>query len=90
MLDHEVLEEHELSHIRLNEELGRHENDQLHITLMNSTFAKVLNFDGRPIIFNHSERLPLKQIIPSTIEISTRGSYDERKFYKPIHIINLN
>ncbi len=60
MLDHQVLEEHELSHVRFNEDLGRYENDQLHITLMNSNFAKVSNFDGRMIIFNHSERLPLK------------------------------
>jgi len=36
MLDHEVLEVKELSHITFNQDTGRYENGQLHVTLMNS------------------------------------------------------
>ena len=40
MLKNNVIEENELSHLGLNPATGRYELDQMHITLMNSTFAK--------------------------------------------------
>ena len=40
MLKNKVIEEGELSHLSLNPATGRYELDQMHITLMNSAFAK--------------------------------------------------
>ena len=58
MLDHKVLERKELSHINLIK--GRYEANQLHLTLVNSTFAikeliklNTRHFDGTSILKNH-------------------------------------
>ena len=40
MLKYSVLQEHELSHISFNPGSNRYENDELHVTLLNSSFTK--------------------------------------------------
>ncbi len=79
----------ELSHVKFNKESNRYENDQLHITLMNSAFSKQRSFDGRNILAHHEQDLKLREIVPETIEISTRGAFDERGFYQAVHVIDL-
>ena len=86
MLDHKVLERKELSHINLNK--GRYEANQLHLTLVNSTFAikellklNTRHFDGTPIVTNHPFTVSDGQF--KTLELSTRFVYEESTgFYK--------
>jgi hypothetical protein len=91
MLDHKVLERKELSHINLNK--GRYEANQLHLTLVNSTFAikeliklNTRHFDGTPILTSHPFNVSLAQV--KTIELSTRFHYEESTgFYKSQYTI---
>ena len=86
MLDHKVLERKELSHINLNK--GRYEANQLHLTLVNSTFAikellklNTKHFDGTPILTNHPFTISHGHF--KTLELSTRFVYEESTgFYK--------
>ncbi len=91
MIDHKVLERQELSHINLNK--GRYEANQLHLTLVNSTFAikqliklNTRHFDSTPILTNHPFSVSQAQV--KTLELSTRFHYEESTgFYKSQYTI---
>lgn len=59
MLENKVLEPKQLSHIAFNMETNRYENDQFHITLLNSVFIKKRTFDARELLKTHQYTLNL-------------------------------
>lgn len=88
MLNNGVIDESELSHIYFNPKTNRYENDQLHVTLMNSTFAKQRSFDAREIL--KFDKLEVYNVKGTTIELSTRGHYDpESGFYQSAYTIKI-
>jgi len=89
MLEHKVISEKELSHIEKKE--GKYYPETFHITLMNSTFlhqGKFCTFDAKPVLEGFGES-DLGEITAEAIHISTRFSYDEKGFYKPLYIMPL-
>jgi hypothetical protein len=89
MIDHKVLERKDLSHIRLNPKTRRYECEQMHLTLLNSSFAiKDLikenrrSFSSKEILENHGN-IKFDNAYAKSIEISTRFNYEQSTgFYK--------
>ena len=98
MIDHKVVNRKDLTHIKLNKTNGRYEANQLHLTLLNSTFAiKELikkglgrTFDSTHIMENHKESINLPNADAVSIEISTRFKYaSDTGFYQSQYTIAL-
>ena len=97
MIDSKVIKRNELTYINLNKEKGRYEPNQLHLTLLNSSFAlKDLlrnggdrSFDSTAIIANH-QNIELPSANAISIEISTRFNYrEDTGFYVSQYTLNL-
>ena len=87
MLANNVIKENELDHVSKKE--GKYYPDTFHITIMNTTFLHKGRFNtinAVPVLKMFADA-DLGECLIESIHISTRFSYDEKGFYKPLIVM---
>jgi 2'-5' RNA ligase len=81
-LERKVLEKHQLSHCNYNKQTERYELEQLHLTIVNSSWAGQRQFNGAQILADHGEgKFNFPPVRLNSLQISTRFHYEESGFY---------
>jgi 2'-5' RNA ligase len=81
-LEQEVLQKQELSHCNYNKQSARYELEQLHLTIVNASWAGARFFPGQKLLEEFGEgKFVFPPIRCESLQISTRFHYEENGFY---------
>jgi 2'-5' RNA ligase len=89
-LDTGVLEKSDLSHCNFNKQSNRYELEQLHLTIVNCSWAGKKFFPGEELIGQYGEgKFVFPDIRCNSLQISTRFNYDDTGFYQSQQTMDL-